>query len=102
MLAVGPFTPSDSIQYEPFNDLIDKIVKESPDICILIGPFIESTHKIINDGGLGITFDKFFQQQIDFLMDLIKDKPTKVILVSSYKDVHGHLVYPTPPYSIQR
>jgi DNA polymerase alpha subunit B len=100
LIAAGPFTPSDSLQYEPLKDLISVITKTEPDICILIGPFIESNHKIIQEG-IAETFNDLFEKQMEFLKNAISNCSTKVLIVPSYKDVHGEFVYPTPPLSMQ-
>lgn len=36
MVACGPFTPSDSLAYDPLIDLINIINKDRPDVCILV------------------------------------------------------------------
>lgn len=36
MVACGPYTPSDSLSYDPLIDLISIIVRDQPDMCILV------------------------------------------------------------------
>lgn len=36
LVACGPYTPSDSLAYDPLIDLINVINKDSPDVCILV------------------------------------------------------------------
>lgn len=99
MVAVGPYTPSDSMKYEGLTDLLKVVSRDKPDICILIGPFIEATHKMIENGEIAETFDDMFKQQMDLIVRTSGELQTQFVLVPSYKDVHGHLVFPTPPYS---
>jgi len=37
MMACGPYTPSESLTYDPLIDLITIINKDHPDVCILVG-----------------------------------------------------------------
>lgn len=37
MMSCGPYTPSDSLSYDPLIDLITIINKDRPDVCILVG-----------------------------------------------------------------
>lgn len=36
LVACGPYTPSDSLSYDPLIDLINVIDKDRPDVCILV------------------------------------------------------------------
>lgn len=38
LVACGPYTPSDSLAYDPLIDLINIINKDRPDVCILVRP----------------------------------------------------------------
>lgn len=41
MVAAGPFSTSDSMSYEPLTDLMEQIQVTRPDVCILMGPFVD-------------------------------------------------------------
>lgn len=36
LTACGPFTPSDSLAYDPLIDLLTVINRDRPDVCILV------------------------------------------------------------------
>lgn len=36
LVACGPYTPSDSLTFDPLLDLIHVIVRDRPDVCILV------------------------------------------------------------------
>jgi len=36
LVACGPYTPSDSLTFDPLLDLINVIVKDHPDVCLLV------------------------------------------------------------------
>lgn len=38
LVACGPYTPSDSLTFDPLLDLINVIVRDRPDVCILVQP----------------------------------------------------------------
>lgn len=60
--AVGPFTTSDNLKYEPLNDLLGAVRAARPDVVIMVGPFVDSEHPQVNGdrrwgGGGGCTDD---------------------------------------------
>ena len=101
IIASGPYTLEDSLEYEPLQDLIqDIILKEKPDVVILMGPFIDSNHPMIEEGDLDLLFEELFAKQIsqrlDYVHSLIPD--TQFILIPSIRDaVSEYFVYPQPP-----
>lgn len=36
LVACGPYTPSDSLNFDPLLDLISVIVRDRPDVCLLV------------------------------------------------------------------
>lgn len=45
LVACGPYTPSDSLTFDPLLDLINVIVRDHPDVCILVRlPFLLLYH----------------------------------------------------------
>ena len=38
LLVCGPFTPSDSVAFEPLRDLVAAIEQQRPDVCVMVGP----------------------------------------------------------------
>lgn len=43
-VAAGPFTTTDSLVYEPLNDLLGAVRAARPDVAILVGPFVDAEH----------------------------------------------------------
>lgn len=68
VVASGPFTQSDSMTYQPLIDLIEKVSTEEPDLLILIGPFIDSTHPFILENSLAETYQDLFTKIVDLIM----------------------------------
>ncbi|KAI9009826.1 DNA polymerase alpha/epsilon subunit B-domain-containing protein, partial [Gaertneriomyces semiglobifer] len=64
IVANGPYTLSDSFNYEPFEELTVKVEAEKPDVVILQGPFVDSQHPLILSGDMEIDVDDIFRTQI--------------------------------------
>lgn len=47
LVACGPYTPSDSLTFDPLLDLISIIVKDRPDVCLLVCFFIDVLQNIL-------------------------------------------------------
>ena len=43
-LAAGPFMTTDSLVYEPLNDLLGVVKAARPDVVVLVGPFVDAEH----------------------------------------------------------
>lgn len=54
LVACGPYTTSDSIAYDPLADLVEVIVRDRPDVCVLVrGCSGDGVPLILGGGGLG-------------------------------------------------
>jgi DNA polymerase alpha subunit B len=79
LVAAGPFTTSNNMEYEPWDDLMVVIVKENPDVVILTGPFVDMRHKGVSTGDVTLPFedgtesyvpyDAFFATKISALIE---------------------------------
>jgi len=121
MIAAGPFTTTDSLNYEPLEDLLGRVLKEKPDVCILVGPFVDSSHPILASGDVTLddldendekvgthdaSYEMVFVERIirDGLQRLFNAEeefgvvPTNFILVPSLLDAHHESVFPQPPF----
>ncbi|KAK7868634.1 hypothetical protein R5R35_008442 [Gryllus longicercus] len=102
VIVSGPYTPTDTMTYQPFEDFVDYLKKHRPHVAILIGPFVSADHTHVKDGLLAETFESFFEKQVDNLMQSVAGLQMQVILVSSACDVHHHPVFPTPAYTLKK
>lgn len=96
IIAAGPYTQSDSMIYQPLLDLMELAAADEPHALILTGPFIDTSHPFIIDNTIAETYQDLFGRLVDQIMKPLEGKKTRVFLVASYKDCHGHCVYPTP------
>uniref|UniRef100_A0A8C8I4T0 DNA polymerase alpha subunit B n=1 Tax=Oncorhynchus tshawytscha TaxID=74940 RepID=A0A8C8I4T0_ONCTS len=86
MVACGPYTPSDGLTFDPLVDLINVIARDRPDVCILLGPFVDSKHEQI---------ELFFNI---YIVEGTKGVGCRLVFVPSQRDVHHHFIYPQPPF----
>ncbi|KAG7464536.1 hypothetical protein MATL_G00166620 [Megalops atlanticus] len=96
MVACGPYTPSDSLSYDPLFDLINVIVRDRPDICILLGPFLDSKHEQIEKCQLTETFEAVFLRCVESIVEGTRGVGCQLVFVPSLRDVHHHFIYPQP------
>nr|CAG4644042.1 EOG090X07VJ [Lepidurus arcticus] len=98
VVASGPYTFSDELSYAPLTDFLSYVVQNKPHVCVLIGPFVDIKNKIIENGDLDVTYHELFVQLMDRVVSALDGLKTQVILVSSSRDAHHDVIYPTPPY----
>ncbi|KAF0372173.1 DNA polymerase alpha, subunit B [Gigaspora margarita] len=100
VIATGPYTLETGFEYEPLRELIKKMAQEKPDILILMGPFVDEDHPMIQNGEVSNTPGELFKKFITLpLAAFIKSSPkTKIIMIPSTKDIcHEYLSFPQPP-----
>nr|CAD7261058.1 unnamed protein product [Timema shepardi] len=102
LVAAGPYTQTDTLTYEPLEDLLQHVKTNKPHVLILIGPFVDSTHPHIVDGSFAETFESFFEKTIDGIMNTLKDVKCQVVIVPSWRDAHHHMIYPTPAFQLTK
>lgn len=101
VVAAGPFTLQNNLLYEPLEDLLKYVIENKPNLLILLGPFLEQNHDCILNGNAVEYFGTHFENLIENIMDRLKEVANlEVVIISSCKDVHHDVVYPTPPYNI--
>ncbi|XP_061900169.1 DNA polymerase alpha subunit B isoform X2 [Entelurus aequoreus] len=99
LVACGPYTPSDSLTFEPLLDLIHVIARDRPDVCILLGPFVDSKHQQVEKSQVTETFDAIFSRCIESIVEGTKAVGCGLVFVPSQRDVHHHYIYPQPPFT---
>ncbi|XP_031799189.1 DNA polymerase alpha subunit B isoform X1 [Sarcophilus harrisii] len=99
LVACGPYTTSDSITYDPMMDLISVISRDQPDVCILLGPFLDAKHEQVENCQLTPSFEDVFKHCLRTIIEGTRSSGTHLVFVPSLRDVNHRPVYPQPPFS---
>ncbi|KAG0321875.1 DNA-directed DNA polymerase alpha subunit pol12 [Linnemannia gamsii] len=106
IVAAGPYTLSDNLLFEPFAALMENINAERPDVLLLMGPFVSSTHPMIISGDIDMMPEAYFAKYIAAPLAKHQErypKEMQILLVPSLQDViHETLVLPQPGFEHPR
>jgi DNA polymerase alpha subunit B len=108
LVAAGPYTTEDSLDFAPFRAILDAAQEVQADGLILLGPFIDAEHPLIQAGDIDLpenypvepdqtTLNDVFRAFISApLQKLVQSLPTiTVTLVPSVRDaVSKHAAWP--------
>ncbi|CAE7489375.1 POLA2, partial [Symbiodinium microadriaticum] len=104
IVAAGPFTTTDNLDYEPLEELLRLVAEDKPDVLILIGPFVDSSQPLVAEGAATLyTRDDFGNvvygsEHVASYEMIFVEKVIRIILVPSLLDAHHECVYPQPPF----
>jgi hypothetical protein len=124
VVAAGPFTTADNLEYEPLEELLSTVASSKPDVLILMGPFVDASHPLLQEGDATLFSrdddgtpmygqEHSASYEMVFIEKIIRDGlssyfnsaddfggrlPTQVVLVPSLLDAHHECVYPQPPF----
>lgn len=113
MIAAGPYTADDNLNYEPLHELCRQGADTYADVLILTGPFLDTEHPLIASGDFDLpdtaqvdpdsaTFQSLFRAWISApLQKLVRENPAiTVLLVPSVRDAtSSHVSWPQEPLS---
>ncbi|XP_017602747.1 PREDICTED: DNA polymerase alpha subunit B [Corvus brachyrhynchos] len=94
----GPFTPSDGVAFEPLSDLLEVVARDRPDVCILLGPFLDAKHEQVESCQLLGSFSDVFRLCLRTIIEGTRSAGSQLVLVPSLRDVAHDFVYPQPPF----
>lgn len=122
MTAAGPFTEATNLDFAPLMDLLAKLLRQKPDVLILMGPFVDGTQQCLADGDMELNeedeqgnvvgkhtasydmvfIEKVIRDGINAIYSAVEEDgeelPTHIVMVPSLNDAHHECVYPQPPY----
>ena len=64
VIAVGPFTISEDLEYAPLAALLAVCRQRKPDVLVLLGPFVDAEHPLLASGNVDLTFEDIFEFQV--------------------------------------
>jgi DNA polymerase alpha subunit B len=103
IFASGPFSLNDSLEYEPLEELIDVVVKDPPNLLLLMGPFVDIDHPFFNPTEIteiDLTFEEVFRLKFASKIEKLKKMmpELQIVLVPSQREATLEWVaYPQPP-----
>ncbi|KAM6953466.1 DNA polymerase alpha subunit B [Aplochiton taeniatus] len=100
LVACGPYTPSDSLTFDPLVDLLNVVARDRPDVCILLGPFVDAKHAQIEKAQVTETFEAIFSRCMESIVEGTKSVGCRLVFVPSQRDIQHHFIYPQPPFTL--
>jgi len=83
------------------------VKKEEPHVLILLGPFIDEKHKMVQDGSLQLLdhyleYSELFESCVSAIHSFVKGLKTRVFLQPSIRDIHFSYPFPQPAFEIKK
>jgi DNA polymerase alpha subunit B len=120
LVAAGPYTTSDNLDYHPLRQLLVNVYQTRPDVVIMLGPFVDIAHPMLSTGDIKLledvenpeagshsaSYHMVFVERVlrDGLQEMFgleedSDIPisTNFIMIPSLNDAHHDFVFPQPP-----
>ena len=98
VVASGPFTTDDNLEYQPLADLVQYARDKVPDVLVLVGPFVDEAHVKVQSY-VEHTYEDLFRAVVsEKIMKPLVSLPITVILVPGVADVHHDRVFPARPF----
>lgn len=96
----GPYATNDTetLSYTPLENLLEVIQNEKPDVLIMLGPFVDVKHPLIQTGKIDFTYEELFIFVCNMVTSAAKGLKTEVIFVPSQRDICHDCVYPQPAF----
>ena len=69
-VAAGPFTSKDDVLYEPLQAFLDHCNESPPHVLLLLGPFVDAEHPLVQAGMIEDSFDDIFATQVHALLNI--------------------------------
>lgn len=102
VLASGPYTTSDNLDYEPLQDLLKYLEKHRPHLAVLTGPFVDSRHPLVEAGEVAEPYEAVFAHLVRAVQASSLGQTKVVMIPNGSRDVHHpYHVYPTPAFEVK-
>jgi DNA polymerase alpha subunit B len=100
VVAAGPYTLPGNLKFEPLDALLAAVMLSRPDVVVLLGPFLDVGHKLVN-AELPVEFDALFEARfVRRLSEEAAQSPgTRFVVVPALSDAHHVPVCPQPAFS---
>ncbi|KAJ1846200.1 DNA-directed DNA polymerase alpha subunit pol12, partial [Coemansia sp. RSA 2703] len=102
VVAAGPYTLADNLDYEPLSDLVAHAVKAAPSAVFLLGPFVSESHPLVRDGLIDMLPEEIFATKISPQLERLRaglSPAATVYLVPAPDDMcYPYASYPQPAF----
>lgn len=71
VIASGPFTMTNDLNYEPLTDLVAYCKKHRPDVMILLGPFLDADNQMVQECSIKTSYATHFENLISNIHDAV-------------------------------
>ena len=97
LIVSGPYSSSEDLSYEPLNEIAALVTQSSFDLVILIGPFVDVQHPIIQSGDMPNACQQIAKEQVNPLFSKIAQSCGDLVIVPSVRDARRIPVFPQQP-----
>ncbi|EME26474.1 DNA polymerase alpha subunit B [Galdieria sulphuraria] len=99
LVASGPYTISTNLRYDPLKRLLNKVETKKPDLVILVGPFLDENHRVVENGPTEVSYEDIMAKRVGTLLERCFSRiSTKCIMIPHVQDVFHHFTYPQKAY----
>jgi len=82
LVASGPFTEPNNVEYKKLHAVLDKCRHLKPDMVILVGPFVDLHHQDVGSGGMVDSFEHVFKTKVlQPLSDFCTDPTNRDVVI---------------------
>lgn len=97
-IAAGPFTSDEDLAFEGLREIEVILNARYFDLVMLIGPFMDDRHPIIQSGQVVETFNQIYEQQVESVLLQFEQLCGRLVIIPSIRDVHHPPIFPQPPF----
>ncbi|KAI9504201.1 DNA polymerase alpha/epsilon subunit B-domain-containing protein, partial [Coemansia spiralis] len=102
VVASGPYTLADNLEYEPLGDLVGHVLAAAPCAVFLLGPFVSEAHPMLRDGQADMAPEEVFCAKISPQLARLREglpSTASVFLVPSPDELCcPYAAFPQPPF----
>lgn len=102
LVASGPFTMDSNLDYGLLEGILEYTLTIKPSILLLLGPFIDSEHSLVQSGNLEKSPFAIFQESLLSKLYILTSKLSniKVLIIPSLRDIEHDFVLPQEPFDL--
>lgn len=98
LLAAGPFTTGDALDFEPFEALLNFAHERQPAVLVLMGPFVDAAHAMARAGQMASLPEELFKRAFAGRIAVLAARLPlmRVVLLPAQADLVADPIFPQP------